>query len=100
MPPAASGGGSHHESPCTPVPDSTLNGRSRAEVPLLAGTDAPVPGQTFGASLHRDLALLVAAGRIPSQALAAATSVPAEKLHLEDRGLIRPGLRADRVLVE
>jgi imidazolonepropionase-like amidohydrolase len=34
----------------------------RAGVPMLAGTDAPNPGTTHGASLHRELELLVAAG--------------------------------------
>jgi len=34
------------------------------------------------------------------EALAAATSVPAKCFRLSDRGSIRPGLRADLVLVE
>lgn len=69
-------------------------------VPILAGTDAPVPGQTYGASLHGELELLVAAGLTPAQALAAATSAPAHAFGLLDRGRIRAGLRADLVLVE
>ena len=72
----------------------------QAHVPILTGTDAPVPGSTYGASEHVELALLVRDGLSPVQALAAATSVPAQTFHLEDRGLIRPGLRADLVLVE
>ena len=66
----------------------------------LTGTDAPVPGSTYGASEHVELALLVRDGLSPVQALAAATSVPAQTLHLEDRGWIRPGMRADLVLEE
>jgi hypothetical protein len=50
--------------------------------------------------LHGELALLVDAGLAPAEALAAATSFPAEKFHLADRGRIRSGLRADLVLVE
>jgi imidazolonepropionase-like amidohydrolase len=73
---------------------------ARRRVPLLAGTDAPAPGQTYGASLHGELALLVRAGLTPLQALAAATSVPARAFRLADRGRIRSGLRADLVLVE
>ena len=73
---------------------------ARRRVPILAGTDAPVPGQTYGASLHGELALLVSAGLTPLQALAAATSAPARAFRLTDRGRIRPGLRADLVLVE
>jgi imidazolonepropionase-like amidohydrolase len=73
---------------------------ARRRVPILAGTDAPAPGQTYGASLHGELALLVTAGLTPLQALAAATSAPARAFRLADRGRIRPGLRADLVLVE
>ena len=72
----------------------------RAKVPILAGTDAPVPGTTYGASLHGELALLVRSGLSPVQALAAATSIPAGVFGLKDRGRIRSGMRADLVLVE
>jgi cytosine/adenosine deaminase-related metal-dependent hydrolase len=70
------------------------------QVPILAGTDAPIPGTTYGASLHGELSLLVRSGLSPSQALAAATSVPARIFRLNDRGSIRTGLRADLVLVD
>jgi imidazolonepropionase-like amidohydrolase len=73
---------------------------ARERAPILAGTDAPAPGQTYGASLHGELALLVGAGLTPLQALVAATSAPARAFRLADRGGIRPGLRADLVLVE
>jgi imidazolonepropionase-like amidohydrolase len=36
----------------------------------------------------------------PAQALTAATIAPARAFRLTDRGAIRPGLRADLVLVE
>ena len=70
-----------------------------AGVPILAGTDAPNPGTSHGASLHRELELLVQAGLSPEAALRAATSVPARIYSLRDRGRIAPGLRADLVLV-
>ena len=69
-------------------------------VAILAGTDSPVPTQTYGASLHAELALLVGAGLTPLQALAAATSLPAQTFGLSDRGRISPGLRADLLLVD
>src|ERR1019366_9302744 len=57
-----------------------------AGVPILAGTDAPNPGTAHGASMHRELELLVKSGLTPPEALAAATSVPAKQFGLEDRG--------------
>jgi imidazolonepropionase-like amidohydrolase/ABC-type multidrug transport system permease subunit len=71
-----------------------------AGVPILAGTDAPNPGTTYGASLHSELELLVEAGITPQAALTAATSAPALAFHLDDRGRIAPGLRADLLLVK
>ena len=71
----------------------------QAGVPLLAGTDAGNPGTAHGASLHRELELLVAAGLTPEEALASATSVPAQVFGLQDRGMIEPGKRADLVLI-
>lgn len=71
-----------------------------AGVTILAGTDAGNPGTSHGASLHGELALLVQAGLTPLEALAAATSAPATRFGLADRGRIAPGLRADLVLVE
>ena len=68
-------------------------------VDVIAGTDAGAPGTTHGASLHGELALLVEAGLTPSQALTAATKTPADRFGLKDRGQIKPGLRADLVLV-
>jgi imidazolonepropionase-like amidohydrolase len=71
-----------------------------AGVPILAGTDAINPGTAHGASIHRELELLVKAGLSPAEALAAATSVPARIFGLADRGQIAPGARADLVLVD
>jgi imidazolonepropionase-like amidohydrolase len=71
-----------------------------AGVPILAGTDAPNPGTTYGASLHEELVLLVEAGLTPLEALVAATSASAQAFHVQDRGRIAPGLRADLVLVK
>jgi hypothetical protein len=80
-------------------PDSARQLRD-AHVDVLTGTDAPNPGTTHGASLHRELELLVKAGLTPTEALAAATSVPAKRFGLEDRGSIAVGKRADLVLVD
>jgi imidazolonepropionase-like amidohydrolase len=82
------------------IPPDAVRKLRAAGVPLLAGTDASNPGTAHGASIHRELELLVAAGLSPSDALAAATSVPALRFGLDDRGRIAPGLRADLVLVD
>ncbi len=78
----------------------TVRGLRRAGVTILAGTDAANPGTAHGASMHGELALLVEAGLTPTEALAAATSVPARTFRLADRGRIADGLRADLVLVD
>ena len=70
-----------------------------ARVPILAGTDAGNPGTTQGASIHGELELLVRAGLTPVEALHAATAAASAAFHLDDRGQIAPGKRADLVLV-
>lgn len=79
--------------------ENTVRQLKRAKVDILAGTDAGNPGTSHGAALHRELELLVKAGLTPTEALAAATSVPARRFRLTDRGRIAEGLRADLVLV-
>jgi imidazolonepropionase-like amidohydrolase len=86
-------------SPSYSVPKETVRVLRRLGVPILAGSDAPNPGTTYGASLHRELYLLVQAGLTPEEALASATSVPAKVFGLPDRGRIAPGLRADLLMV-
>lgn len=76
-----------------------------AGVPVLAGTDAvEQPGAPFsvpiGSTLHHELELLVDAGYSPVEALRSATSLPAHWFELVDRGAIRPGLRADLLLID
>lgn len=69
-------------------------------VPILAGSDPPNIGTAWGASIHRELELMVQAGLSPKAALQAATSVPARVFELDDRGRVAPGLRADLLLVD
>lgn len=76
-----------------------------AGIRVLAGTDAnSAPGAPFaprhGESLHHELDLLVAAGLTRIEALASATSLPAQVFGLGDRGAIAAGLWADLLLVD
>jgi imidazolonepropionase-like amidohydrolase len=71
----------------------------KAGAVLLAGTDPPNATVVHGASLHRELELLVQSGLTPTQALTAATESTADAFRLNDRGRIVPGRRADLVLV-
>lgn len=77
----------------------------KAGIDILVGTDSsfPIPllaGIAHGASVHYEMQLLVRAGLTPLEALRAATSVPARRFRLSDRGLIKEGLRADLLLVD
>lgn len=76
-----------------------------AGVPILAGTDsnnaAGVPSNvSHGISLHEELELLVGCGLSTTEALRAATSLPAKYFGLNDRGVIAPGYRADLILIQ
>jgi len=79
---------------------ATVRRLHEAGVPILAGSDAPNPGTTHGASLHRELELLVRAGLAPEAALRSATAASADAFGLQDRGRIAPGLEADLLLVD
>jgi imidazolonepropionase-like amidohydrolase len=85
--------------PCDAAPQA-IRQLVAAGVTLLAGTDAPASGTTYGASLHKELEHLVNAGVTPTAALAAATSATARAFRMNDRGRIRTGLRADLLLVD
>jgi imidazolonepropionase-like amidohydrolase len=72
----------------------------RAGVPVMTGTDAPMPEVYPGFSLQDELARLVDAGYTPREALRAATLAPARFLGQDaTSGSIAPGKRADLVLL-
>jgi hypothetical protein len=69
-------------------------------VPIVAGTDALVPGVVPGFSLHDELAALAKAGLSNRQVLESATRLPAEWLGtIDDRGVVAVGKRADLLLL-
>jgi len=76
----------------------TLNA---AGLPIVAGTDTPMPLVYPGYSLHDELELLVACGLSNAKALQAATINPATVLKLESTlGSVDTGKRADLVLLD
>jgi hypothetical protein len=70
-----------------------------AGAPLLLGADAPQIMNVPGDSLHEELALYVAAGLTPAEALATGTTAVAEFLGQPAHGCLRPGCVADLVLL-
>ena len=65
----------------------------------LAGSGTDVWGTMPGISLHHELEALVEVGHSPRQALAAATSNPAEVFGWDDIGAVARGKRADLVVL-
>ena len=76
-----------------------------AGVPVLAGTDAPLPGLFPGKAMHLELRELVRAGLTPHDAVRAATATPGEFLHKyaphrRRVGRIERGYAADVVMLD
>lgn len=72
-----------------------------AGIPVLAGTDAGVPGVAPGFSLPDEFEALARAGLPNEEILFANTYLAASWLNvLSDRGTIEPGKRADLVLLD
>jgi imidazolonepropionase-like amidohydrolase len=73
----------------------------RANVPVAAGTDAPMRNVYPGYALHDELERFVDAGFTPADALRSATRVPAMLFGIENEaGTIAIGKRADLVLLD
>ena len=67
---------------------------------IMAGSDGPGGLQGYGWMMHRELEALVAAGLSPHEALATATTIPAEFLGTgRESGTVAVGMRADLVLL-
>jgi imidazolonepropionase-like amidohydrolase len=73
----------------------------KAGVLIVAGTDTPAPWVLPGAGLVHELEMLVEAGLSPKRALLAATGRAAAVLRKTGEvGTIRPGARADFILLD
>ncbi len=72
-----------------------------AGIPVLTGTDAPVPGVAPGFAIHDEFEALSRCGMRNAQILAGTTRQAAEWLGtLADRGTVEAGKRADLVLLD
>lgn len=84
-----------------PIARTIVSILHQAGVPIMAGTDSPMPGVYPGYSLHEELQLLVDSGLTPLEALRSATLEPARFLHIEGTsGSVAVGKRADLVLLD
>lgn len=70
-----------------------------AGVTILAGTDPPNANINMGTDLYKELNYLSRAGLAPLEVLKSATSHPADKFHLKEVGYIKPGYKADMILL-
>jgi imidazolonepropionase-like amidohydrolase len=84
-----------------PVAGRIVSAMHQAGVPIMAGTDSPMPGVYPGFALHEEMAMLVESGLTPREALRAATFAPAQFLGIANKsGSIAVGKRADLVLLD
>ncbi|MGC2400906.1 MAG: amidohydrolase family protein, partial [Acidobacteriaceae bacterium] len=71
-----------------------------AGIPVLAGTDAPVPGLVYGYALHDELEAMASAGMSNQQVLEGTTRLACEWLGVDaDRGTVEQGKQADLLLL-
>ena len=84
-----------------PVARQIVSAMHRAGVPIMAGTDSPMPGVYPGFALHDEMTMLVEAGLTPREALRSATFLPAQFLGIANTsGSVAVGKRADLVLLD
>jgi imidazolonepropionase-like amidohydrolase len=73
----------------------------RAGMRVVLGTDTGIhAGHTFGTGDHHELARWVQLGMSPADAIAAATSRPAQLLKISDMGTLAAGKSADFVVLD
>jgi imidazolonepropionase-like amidohydrolase len=80
--------------------ERSLRKLGAAGAKVVLGADTGVEDHLFGLAEHLELQAMVDAGMAPAQVLIAATSRAAEYLHLEDRGSLGPGKRADLLVLD
>lgn len=84
-----------------PIARKIVAAMHAAGVAIMVGTDSPMPGVYPGYAVHEEMALLVASGLTPREALRAATLAPAQFLGISaTTGSVAVGKRADLVLLD
>lgn len=72
-----------------------------AGIPVVSGTDSPVPGLVPGFALHDELEALATAGMSNRQVLESTTQLACQWLGVDqDRGTVETGKRADLLLLD
>ena len=66
---------------------------------MIAGTDAPYPGDFQGEGIHHELELLVESGLTPLEAISSATRNAARLMKASDWGTLEPGKLADLLVI-
>ena len=79
---------------------NNVNKLAAAGIPILAGTDAPNPSTTHGASIHGELRLLVEAGLSNEQAIHSVTGAASKVLPIGSRGTLNVGSMASMILID
>ena len=78
-----------------------LRALSEEGVKILFGTDSPQQFSVPGFSIHRELAAMREAGMSPAEIIRSATANPGAYFSSQDKfGLVKPGMRADLILLE
>lgn len=94
-PKAAEGAGQRYA-----ILERSLAKLNAAGAKVVLGADTGLEDHLFGLAEHLELQAMVDAGMTPAQALVTATSRAAEYLHLDDRGSLAPGKRADLLVLD
>jgi len=77
-----------------------VRGLAQSGVPILAGTDAPLPNSIPGFGMHAELEVLVRSGLSPWRALRTATAEPARYFANDTVGTVCTGCVADLVVLD
>ena len=71
----------------------------KAGIMVIAGTDAPYPGDFQGEGIHHELELLVESGLTPLEAISSATRNASRLMNASDWGTLEPGKLADLLVI-